>query len=129
MVGTAIVQIAKVMGLKTISIIRSRPEEGQMIEKLKHLGGDVVVTEEYATTHHMTKLLSDLPKPKIGFNCVGGDSVRTLIKHLDASGTIVTYGGMSRKPLSIPTSPFIFNDLSFCYRNRFKIIQNKIEKK
>eukprot|EP01080_Neovahlkampfia_damariscottae_P002418 gene2418-2882_t len=112
MVGHAVVQIAKSMGLKTISIIRSRPEEGQMVERLKQLGGDVVVTEEYAASHQMTKLLSDLPKPKLALNTVGGDSVRTLIRHLGESSTLVTYGGMSRKPLAIPTSPFIFNDLT-----------------
>jgi mitochondrial enoyl-[acyl-carrier protein] reductase / trans-2-enoyl-CoA reductase len=112
MVGHAVVQIAKSMGVKTVSIIRSRPEEGQMVERLKLLGGDIVVTEEYASSHHMTKLLSDLPKPKLAFNAVGGNSVRNLAKHLGESGTIVTYGGMSRQAISVSTSPFIFNDLT-----------------
>lgn len=110
--GQSILQIAKSMGLVTVNIMRARPDEKQIVERLKFLGGDVVVTEDYATTYGMTKIMSDLPKPKLAFNCVGGDSARTLVKLLGQGGKMVTYGGMSRKPITIPSAPFIFNDIT-----------------
>lgn len=109
--GQAILQIAKSMGVITVNIMRSRPNEKQMVERLKFLGGDVVVTEDYATTYGMVKVMNDLPKPKLAFNCVGGDSTRTLLKLLGNGGKLITYGGMSRKPITIPSAPLIFNDI------------------
>jgi trans-2-enoyl-CoA reductase len=111
-VGTSVIQMAHSMGIKTINIIRPRPNEKHIVERLKMLGGDVVVNEEYATSHRMVQLLSDLPKPKLALNCIGGDSTRTLLKLVGKSSTMVTYGGMSRKPITIPTSPFIFEDIT-----------------
>jgi len=110
--GQSVIQIAKSMGLITVSIMRARPDEKQMVERLKFIGGDVVVTEDFATTYGMVKVLSDLPKPKLALNCVGGDSSRTLVKLLGNGGMMVTYGGMSRKPITIPSAPFIFNDIT-----------------
>lgn len=110
--GMSVIQIAKSMGLTTVNILRPRPNENQFVEKLKILGGDIVVNEDYAQSHNFVQLLSDLPKPKLALNCIGGESARTLLKHLGKSGTMVTYGGMSRKPLTIPTSPFIFDDIT-----------------
>jgi len=110
--GTAVMQIAKSLGLKTINIIRPRPNEKHIVERMKLIGGDIVVNEDYAGTHQMVRLLSDLPKPKLALNCIGGDSARTLLKLTGKGSTMVTYGGMSRKPITIPTSPFIFDDIT-----------------
>ena len=53
-----------------------------------------------------------LPRPKLGLNCVGGASSAAVAKSLAPGATLVTYGGMSMKPLSIPTSLLIFKDLT-----------------
>jgi mitochondrial enoyl-[acyl-carrier protein] reductase / trans-2-enoyl-CoA reductase len=82
-VGQSVIQIAKSMGLKTISIIRARPDQHEIVERLKMVGGDIVVTEDYASKSSMFRLISDLPKPKLALNCVGGDSIRTLSKILE----------------------------------------------
>ena len=64
----------------------------------------------------------ELPKPKLGLNCVGGASGLELCKvgfalcpdHRHAlqvladRGVHVTYGGMSRKPVTAATSHMIF---------------------
>ena len=76
------------------------------------MGGDIVVTEEYANSVNMQKLVSDLPKAKLALNSVGGQSARTVARFLGEKGTLVTFGGMSRKPIIIPTSPFIFSDIT-----------------
>jgi len=111
-VGQSVIQIAKSKGIKTISIIRKRPDEAEIIERLKMVGGDIVVTEEYANSFPMQRLISDLQKPKLALNCVGGDSTRTLVKLLGNDATLVTYGGMNKKPITVTTSPFIFNNLT-----------------
>lgn len=36
-----------------------------------------------------------------------------MMRQLAPSGVMVTYGGMSREPVTIPTSLFIFKDLEF----------------
>ena len=53
-----------------------------------------------------------MPRPKLGLNCVGGASSTAIAKSLAPGATIVTYGGMSMKPLTIPTSLLIFKDLT-----------------
>jgi trans-2-enoyl-CoA reductase len=48
------------------------------------------------------------PAPKLGLNCVGGKSASELIRKLGQKGVMVTYGGMSREPVTVPTSLLIF---------------------
>lgn len=45
-------------------------------------------------------------------NCVGGRTTSDLLRVLDQSGTLVTYGGMSKQPVTVPTAEFIFRDLT-----------------
>lgn len=52
-----------------------------------------------------------LAKPKLALNCVGGQNALEVMRHLDKSSPIVTYGGMSREPLTVATSALIFKDL------------------
>lgn len=49
-----------------------------------------------------------IPKPKLALNCVGGNSATNLLRTLLHKGVMVTYGGMSREPVQVPTSAFIF---------------------
>jgi len=130
-VGQSVIQLAKLRGIKTISVIRERPDQAEIVERLKHVGGDIVVTEHYAGTHNMHRLISDLPKPKLALNCVGGD-LRYMLKILENNGTLVTYGAMSRKPIQVTTSPFIFNNITmkgFWYSKWEDENGNSVEKK
>ena len=111
-VGISVIQMAKARGIKTINIVRDRPSQDNVIDRLKQLGGDIVVTESYANSLNMTQLVSDMPKAKLALNSVGGQSARTVARFLGEDGTMVTFGGMSRKPIIIPTSPFIFNNIT-----------------
>jgi len=112
MVGTSVIQIAASRGIKTINIIRQRSDSDVLIERLKEYGAHLVVDEEFIRKPEFKKLLSDLPKPKLALNCTGGPSATEIARLLGNGGTMVTYGGMSLKPVTIPTSSFIFNDIT-----------------
>jgi len=112
MVGQAVIQIAKQRDIKTINIIRNRPDFADVVERLKAYGGYMVVSEDYMVTPPFRRLLTDLPKPKLALNAVGGPSATEIARLLHDQGTMVTYGGMSRKPVTVPTSQFIFKDIT-----------------
>ncbi len=75
---------------------------------MKAYGGYIVTTEDKLGTPAFNKLISDLPRPKLALNCVGGQSATEMARLLADRGTMVTYGGMSRKPVQVPTSLLIF---------------------
>ena len=110
-VGQAVIQIAAEMGLKTINIVRDRPDINGLIAKLSGLGATHVVTDEMLKKQDTKDLLKSLRKPKLALNCVGGRASAELMKYLQKKGTMVTYGGMSKQPLMIPAGPLIFNDV------------------
>ncbi|XP_031251571.1 enoyl-[acyl-carrier-protein] reductase, mitochondrial-like [Pistacia vera] len=111
-VGQCIIQIAKFRGIHSINIIRDRPGSDEAKEKLKNIGADEVFTESQLEVKNVKGLLANLPEPALGFNCVGGNSASLVLKFLRQGGTMVTYGGMSKKPVTVSTSSFIFKDLS-----------------
>lgn len=49
-----------------------------------------------------------LPAPKLALNCICGQNALEVLRHLAHGGIMVTYGGMSREPLTVPTSALIF---------------------
>lgn len=110
--GQAAIQICKALGLKNIGIVRNRPDIVELVAYLKQLGADEVLTEEQCRA---TKIFKDkkLPRPKLALNCVGGKNALEMSKHLDHAGVMVTYGGMSREPVLVPTSSLIFKDIAF----------------
>jgi len=109
-VGQAVIQIAKTMGVKTVNVVRNRDEIAELKQKLTGMGGDVVLTEEEFRATQVWKS-GELPRPKLGLNCTGGPSSLELCKALAERGVHVTYGGMSRKPVTAATSHMIFKDL------------------
>ncbi|KAL2508534.1 putative trans-2-enoyl-CoA reductase [Forsythia ovata] len=111
-VGQCLVQLARVRGIRSINIIRDRAGSDEAKEKLINLGADQVFTESQLEVKNVKSLLADVPEPALGFNCVGGNAASLVLKFLKQGGTMVTYGGMSKKPITVSTSSFIFKDLS-----------------
>lgn len=71
-----------------------------------------VLTEAEARTPEGRNRISELgPKPALGLNCVGGKSGVTVARALTRGGIMVTYGGMSKQPVTIGTGSLIFDDL------------------
>ncbi|KAA8549518.1 hypothetical protein F0562_001202 [Nyssa sinensis] len=112
MVGQCIIQIARAQGIRSINITRDRAGSDEAKEKLKTLGADEVFTESQLEVKNVKDFLANIPEPALGFNCVGGNAASLVLKFLRQGGTMVTYGGMSKKPITVSTSSFIFKDLS-----------------
>jgi trans-2-enoyl-CoA reductase len=133
-VGQSVIQLATAWGINTVNIIRSRPVESSndfdVAGYLKGLGGSEVITEEFADSRRMKELMKDYAPPPLALNCVGGKSSTTLARHMKEGGTMVTYGGMSRQPVAIPTSAFIFKEIRCVgYWNGMWIIRNSEKNK
>jgi len=115
-VGKAIIQLAHHWGLKTVNIIRKKGDYNATLKELYDLGATVVVSEEeLVKVPQMNEIIKskigDLPK--LALNAVGGDNATYMSRYLREGGTVVTYGGMSKKPVTVPTGSFIFKDHIF----------------
>jgi len=108
-VGRCVIQIARDMGVKTISFVR----RSEVVEELKALGADQVLLDDDAGLTAATELMGGA-NAALAFNAVGGDSALRLMKLLRESGTHITYGAMGRKPLTLPNGLLIFRDLRIC---------------
>ncbi|XP_057559065.1 enoyl-[acyl-carrier-protein] reductase, mitochondrial isoform X7 [Hippopotamus amphibius kiboko] len=83
-VGQAVIQIATALGLRTINVVRDRPDIQKLTDRLKNLGADHVVTEEALRKHETKSFFKDVPQPRLALNCVGGKSSTELLRHLAA---------------------------------------------
>lgn len=108
--GQNIIQICKAWGIRTVNIVRNRPNIDELKECLTQLGASYVLTEEELRKTDIFKT-GKIEKPKLGLNCVGGQNALEVMRHLQNSSPFVTYGGMSREPVTVPTSALIFKDI------------------
>ncbi|CAE6528547.1 unnamed protein product [Rhizoctonia solani] len=114
-VGQAVIQIAAARNLRTINVIRDRPNLNELKHYLISLGATHVITEQELTDNSMRAKVKEWTQGKgikLGLNCVGGKPTATLAKHLGHDAALVSYGAMSKEPLSLPTSLFIFKNLT-----------------
>ncbi|ORY56504.1 NAD(P)-binding protein [Neocallimastix californiae] len=114
-VGQSVIQIAKAWGIKTINVIRDRPNFDELAGELHKLGATLVIKEEDLRSNSTRELVKNLGNPvRLALNCVGGKSASGITRLLGNNATIVTYGGMSKQPLTFGTGPFIFKNLRAC---------------
>jgi trans-2-enoyl-CoA reductase len=75
-VGQAVIQLGRHLGIRTINILRDRPNFNETVERLKSLGADFVVSEQFVSSIAMKKMMEEkkISKPVLGLNCVGGDT-------------------------------------------------------
>ncbi|CEP23922.1 unnamed protein product [Cyberlindnera jadinii] len=132
-VSQMVAQIAKSKGINVLSVIRDRNDFDQVKAKLEAQGATKVISEtengDRAVGAEIKKLTGG--KIKIALNSVGGVSSSNIARKLAPNATMFTYGGMSKKPVSIPTSLFIFKNLTckgyWVTENTKKDPQSKIE--
>lgn len=118
-VGRAAIQLGRLWGYKSINVIRARPEGTEELKReLKELGADVVVTDEELQAKGFSEQVKEWTnggrdRVSLGLNCVGGKPTTALAKLLTSEGHLVTYGGMSKQPVQLPTALLIFKNIHF----------------
>ena len=111
-VGQAVIQLAREWNITTVNVVRDRPDFQDLEQSLKTLGADHVITEDFCRSSEMKPFMKSLcSAPKLALNGVGGKSATELLRCLAQGGTMVTYGGMSRKPVTVPTGALIFKEV------------------
>lgn len=78
---------------------------------LANLGGDINVTDEYLGSSGFNEILAELPPIRLAINSVGGNSVSDFARVLSNEGTIVSYGGMAKKSLKIPSELIAYKQI------------------
>lgn len=111
-VGQSVIQLCRIWNLKSVNVVRNRPNIEELKNTLKELGATEVLTEEEIRVTTLFKS-GELPAPKLGLNCVGGKSATNILRYLAPKGQLVTYGAMSREALTIPNAALIFKDIAF----------------
>jgi len=102
-VGSCVIQIAKLLGLRTINLVRRE----ELIKTLTDLGADHVLLDEAESIEAIRTITGDSP-PALALNAVGGDSALRLMDIITTKGIHVTYGAMSRRSLKVPNKFLIF---------------------
>jgi trans-2-enoyl-CoA reductase len=112
-VGRAAIQLGRIWGLNSISVVRNRSDINDLTAELEALGATHVITEDQISDKTIKHKIADWTGGKpvlLGLNCVGGKSATNVARQLGHGGQLITYGGMSKQPLTFPTSLFIFKD-------------------
>lgn len=83
-VGMAVIQLAKHMGVRTINVVRDRPNLAELVARLEGLGATTVITDAtLGTPRLMVEVLAKLGgEPILGLNCVGGSSATDIARLL-----------------------------------------------
>lgn len=111
-------QMGKIMGIKSISVIRDRSNLEEVKQDLiENYGATKVITEEQSNSREFTGTFKSWIKEsngslKLALNCVGGKSSAGIARKLDNDGLMLTYGGMSLQPVTFPTTLHIFKNIT-----------------
>jgi NADPH:quinone reductase-like Zn-dependent oxidoreductase len=105
-VGRCVIVLARTLGIRTMNLVR----RAELRDELLALGADEVLTDDDSAVDTAKSVLGN-DRPSLAFNCVGGESALRLMNLLASGGIHITYGAMSRRPLTVPNGQLIFKDL------------------
>jgi NADPH:quinone reductase-like Zn-dependent oxidoreductase len=105
-VGRCVIVLAGTLGIRTMNLVR----RAELRDELLALGADEVLVDDDSAVEAAKSALGR-HRPSLAFNCVGGESALRLMNLLAPGGIHVTYGAMSRRPLTVPNGQLIFKDL------------------
>ncbi|KHJ48751.1 hypothetical protein D918_01056 [Trichuris suis] len=110
-VGQLVIQLCRHFNVSTVNLIRDgKADEKETKDYLGELGADVVLTET-EFKRKVRSLFEKMASPKLALNCVSGRGIVYMAGCLAPKGKLVTYGGMSKQPLHVPTGAFIFKEI------------------
>lgn len=109
-VGRCVIQLAHALGLRTFNFVRD-PEQAK---ELRELGADAIFRDDAEGQQQALEALrAEGRMARLALNAVGGESALRQCDLLADGAMQVTYGAMSRRPLTIPNKHLIFRGLRF----------------
>ncbi|MGF6690396.1 MULTISPECIES: zinc-dependent alcohol dehydrogenase family protein [Pseudomonas] len=106
-VGSYLIQLAKIRGLKTINVVR----RDSAVASVQAEGGDVVLVDGPDLPKRVREVTGGSPV-KLGIDAVGGASTDHLAASLAEGGVLVNYGRMSGEPCQVNPGSFVFRDVT-----------------
>lgn len=106
-VGSYLIQLAKIRGLKTINVVR----RDSAVAAVQAEGGDVVLVDGPDLAKRVREATGGA-SVKLGIDAVGGASTDHLAASLAEGGVLVNYGRMSGEPCQVNPGSFVFRDVT-----------------
>ena len=106
-VGSLIIQLAKLRGIKTVNIVR----RDNVVADLKSLGGDVVLVDGENLLERVQNATNDAPI-RLALDAVGGATFSRLISLLTRGGTMVSYATTDMAAVAVLPMDLIFKGIN-----------------
>ncbi len=107
-VGQCVIQFTRAMGIPCLSFLRRKEDH----DFLRSLGAQAIFTDDAEGQENARDYLAEQKlKATLALNAVGGDSALRQLDLLEPQSLHLTYGAMSRRPLTIPNKFLIFQNL------------------
>ena len=104
-VGRATIAIANSLGLRTVNVVRRE----EVVEELKAIGGDVVLVDGPELAKRVAAETGNA-SITLALDGVADTSSTNLMSCMSDGGVLVSYGGVSRKPMIVEQGRLIFRD-------------------
>lgn len=124
-VGQAVAQIAsRKLGIETINLVRSRPNLADLKQTFAHFSDrgtkakahlftyDELANKSSDVKYQIRDIIEKSGRLRLGLNALCGPDNMNMVKYFDSDATLVTYGAMSKQPLSLPAGLIIFKNLA-----------------
>jgi trans-2-enoyl-CoA reductase len=109
-VGQLVVQLCHLLRLRAVAVVSDSPSYEKTAALLTKLGAVHVVKDQGSIKAELAKL-KFFAKPKLGLDCIGGDSTVRLSDALAEGGQLIIYGCMSGRSPSWNWKLWVFNGL------------------
>lgn len=106
-VGGYLVQIARLRGYKTVSVVRRE----SAVAGVREAGGDVVLVDGPDLAERVREATGGAAI-RLGIDAIGGAATDRLGACLAEGGVLVNYGMMSGEPCQVSPSAIVFRDVS-----------------
>ena len=106
-VGSYLIQLAKLKGLKTVNVVRRQ----SAVEGILEIGGDVAIVDGADLAKQVAEQTNGA-EIKLAIDAVAGSATGRLAECLTHAGTVVNYGAMSGEPSSVTAKSLVFNDIT-----------------
>jgi NADPH:quinone reductase-like Zn-dependent oxidoreductase len=107
-IGRIVLQIAGMLGFRTINIVRRREHAAE----LEALGADAVICSEDEDVEARIRDIAGKQGVRKAIDAVGGDTGARVLRSLAPGGTMIIYGALSMQPLPLEGSRMIFSSVT-----------------